>query len=440
MKFRRILEVLCLQVLQKRFWASIHDLCVQKRSCLPWSSDAFRKFSIFKVYKKISGRIFSIFASKNEAVCREIQTDYGGFPRASFIKRIWAHFLDFCVQKRSCLLLSRDAFWKFSLCEVYEERSGRIFTICVQKWSCFLQSSDAFWKFSPCEVYKKGFGRIITIYVSKNGAVCRKVKTHFGSFLHASFMKKFTGKFSRFLRPIMKLFVVEFRRILEVLRVQGLHKKISGRIFTIFVSKNEAVCCWVQVHFRSSLPARFTQKDFWAHFHDLCVQKWSCFLRSSDTFRTFSPYEVYKKVLGTLSRRLRPKTKLFALELRRILGVHCLQVLQIRLWAHIHSFWVHKWSSFSWSSDAFWKFSLCEVYKKFWAHFHDLCVQKRSCLPWSSDAFLKFFACKFCRKGSGRIIAIFASKNEAVCCEVQTDFGSFLNANFMKKFWAQFHD
>jgi len=55
-------------------------------------------------------------------------------------------------------------------------------------------------------------------------------------------MKKFTREFSRFLRPIMKLFVVEFRRILEVLRIQGLHKKISGRIFTIFVSKNEAVC------------------------------------------------------------------------------------------------------------------------------------------------------------------------------------------------------
>ena len=287
-------------------------------------------------------------------------------------------------------------------------------------------------------------------------------------------MKKVLGAFSQFMRPNTELFAVTLGRNSKVLRLQGSQKnfwanfhdlcvrkrsclqwssdafwkffackfcrKGSGRVFTIYASKNEAVCCWVQVHFRSSLPARFTQKDFWAHFHDLCVQKWSCFLRSSDTFRTFSPYEVYKKVLGTLSRRLRPKTKLFALELRRILGVHCLQVFQIRLWAHIHSFWVQKWSSLSWSSDAFWKFSLCEVYKKFWAHFHDLCVQKRSCLPWSSDAFLKFFACKFCRKGSGRIITIFASKNEAVCCEVQTDFGSFLNANFMKKFWAQFHD
>jgi len=29
-QFRRILEVLCLQGLQKKFWAHFHDLCVQK--------------------------------------------------------------------------------------------------------------------------------------------------------------------------------------------------------------------------------------------------------------------------------------------------------------------------------------------------------------------------------------------------------------------------
>jgi len=30
MKFRRILEVLCLQDLQRKFWAQFHDLFVQK--------------------------------------------------------------------------------------------------------------------------------------------------------------------------------------------------------------------------------------------------------------------------------------------------------------------------------------------------------------------------------------------------------------------------
>ena len=195
----------------------------------------------------------------------------------------------------------------------------------------------------------------------------------------------------------MKLFAVKFRRILEVLCLQGL------------------------------------QKNFWAHFHDLCVQKWSCFLRSSDAFRKFSLCEVYKKLLGTLSR-------LFAMEFRRILEVHCLQVLQKRFWAHIHDFCFQKWSCLPWSSDAFWKFVLYEEYKKIWAHFHDLFVHKRSCLPWSSDVFLKFFACKFCRKGSGRIVMIYVSKNEAICCEVHTDFGSFVHESFMKKFWAEFHD
>jgi len=33
--FRRIFEVLCLQILKKKFWTQFHDLCVQKRSCLP---------------------------------------------------------------------------------------------------------------------------------------------------------------------------------------------------------------------------------------------------------------------------------------------------------------------------------------------------------------------------------------------------------------------
>jgi len=45
------------------------------------------------------------------------------------------------------------------------------------------------------------------------------------------------GAFSRFMRPKTKLFAVEFRRIFDVLYLQGLQKK------------------------------------FLAHFHDLCVQK-----------------------------------------------------------------------------------------------------------------------------------------------------------------------
>jgi len=69
---------------------------------------------------------------------------------------------------------------------------------------------------------------------------------HFGSFRLACFLKKVLGAFSRFLRPKMKLFAVKFRRILELLSLQVLQKK------------------------------------FWAQFHDLCVQKRSGLLCSSD--------------------------------------------------------------------------------------------------------------------------------------------------------------
>jgi len=112
----------------------------------------------------------------------------------------------------------------------------------------------------------------------------------------------------------MKLFAVKFRRILEVLCLQSLQKVLGA--FSPF----------------------------------MCL-KISHFLRSSNAFRKFSPCEIYKKVLGALSRFLRPQTKLFAVKFRRI--------------AFLHASFV----------------------KKLW-----------------------------------RIFSIFASKDEAVCLEVQTDF------------------
>jgi len=138
-KFRRILEVLWLQVLQKKFWAQFLDLCIQKRGGLLRSSDAFWKFSLFEGYEKNSGRIFPICASGNKAVCREVQTHFQSSPPARFTekvlsaiprfmcskmkqfavkfrrilevlylrvlqKKFWAQFLDLCVQKRGGLL------------------------------------------------------------------------------------------------------------------------------------------------------------------------------------------------------------------------------------------------------------------------------------------------------------------------------------------------
>jgi len=88
-----------------------------------------------------------------------------------------------------------------------------------------------------------------------------------------------------------------------------LYKKSSELIFPIYASKNEAVCRGAQTHFGRSVPASFTAK-----------------------------------VLGAIPRFARPKTKLFAVEFRRILEVLCLQVLQKKLWAQFHDFFVQKQS------------------------------------------------------------------------------------------------
>ena len=65
-EFRRILKVLCLRVLQKKLWAQFDNLCVQKWNCLLWNSDAYRKLTASKVYRKISGQIFTIYVSKTK--------------------------------------------------------------------------------------------------------------------------------------------------------------------------------------------------------------------------------------------------------------------------------------------------------------------------------------------------------------------------------------
>ena len=132
-KFRDILEVLHLQDLQKNFRVHFHDFCVQKWSCLLLSSDAFWKFSPYELYAKSFGRIFINFGSKNEAVCREVQTHFRISPRARFTKNFWAHFHDLCFQKRSCWLLSLNAFLKFSTCKVCRKSSGCILMICVSR-------------------------------------------------------------------------------------------------------------------------------------------------------------------------------------------------------------------------------------------------------------------------------------------------------------------
>jgi len=86
-----------------------------------------------------------------------------------------------------------------------------------------------------------------------------------------------------------------------------LYIKCSGRIFTIYASKNEAVRHEIQTHFGCSRPASFTEK-----------------------------------VLGTIPRNVCPKTKLFEVKFRRILEVLHLQVLQQKFWAQFFHLCVQK--------------------------------------------------------------------------------------------------
>ena len=132
------------------------------------------------------------------------------------------------------------------------------------------------------------------------------------------------------MRPKTKLFAVEFRRILEVLVLQGLWKK------------------------------------FWAHYHDLFVQKWNCLPWIQTHFGSFLPPRFTEKVLDKYSRFMCPETTLFAVKFTHI-----------------------------------WKLSVCNFYRKFWAQFHNLCVQKRSCWLCNSDAFGKVSACKIGKKVVG---------------------------------------
>jgi len=201
------------------------------------------------------------------------------------------------------------------------------------------------------------------IYASQNEAVCCEVQTYFGSFLRASFrkklwahfgsfrimrfMKKVLGAFSWFLHPKMKLFVVKFRRIVEVTSVQALWKS-SGRIFTMYTSKNVTVCHTVQTYFGSSPLARLTEKGLVDIFHDLCMQKRSYLLCSSDAFWKFSACKVCRKSSWWNFMIYAPKNYV------------CCEVQ-----THVGSF------------------LLASFVKNFWAHFHVLCVQKQSCLLWN---------------------------------------------------------
>ena len=199
-----------------------------------------------------------------------------------------------------------------------------------------------------------------------------KIQTHCGSSLPARFTEKVVGAIPGFVRPKQSCFLWSSDAFWKF-SASKIYWKSSGRNSTIFSSKNEAVCREIHTHFESSLPASFTKK-LWAQFHDFCVKKRSCWLWNSGAFWSSRFARFMNNVQGALSRFVHPKIKLFPVMFRRISEVLRPQGLQRKLWTNFHNWCVHKRSCLLWSSDAFGKFPLVRLIKKFWAHFHDLCV------------------------------------------------------------------
>jgi len=171
MKFRCIFCVIHLQSLQKCF-GRIFSIFACKNEALCSEVQTHLEVFTLKVQKKSSGRIFKIFASKNEGISRHVQTHFGSSLPASFTEKVLGAIPRFVRPKT--------------------------------------------------KLFAVKFRRILEV-------LCL-----------TRFMKKVDAS-SRFFRPKVKLFAVEFRRSLEVFSVQALYTKFWVH-FPIFGSKNEAVC------------------------------------------------------------------------------------------------------------------------------------------------------------------------------------------------------
>ena len=155
----------------------------------------------------------------------------------------------------------------------------------------------------------------------------------------------------------MKRFAVNFKRILEVLCLARFIKKLlthflvqkwsglrwvqthsgcsplarfavknCGRNFTIYVSKNDAVCCWVQTHLGSFRLARLIKSS--GRIFSICASKNKAVCCEVQThFGRSLPASSTKKVLGAIPRFVRPKMKRFAVKFRRNLEVFAFQAL-----------------------------------------------------------------------------------------------------------------
>jgi len=87
----------------------------------------------------------------------------------------------------------------------------------------------------------------------------------------------------------------------------------------IYASKNEAVSCEIQTHFKSFSPARFTES--FGRNSTIYVSKKEVVRGEVQNILDVVCLQGLQKVLGAISQFMCPKTKLFALKFRRILEV-----------------------------------------------------------------------------------------------------------------------
>ena len=210
-EFRRILEALRLQVLEKKLWPQFLEFCVQKQSCLQWNSDAFQKSLPARFTEKVVGAISRCVCPKMKLFAVKFRRILEVFAFQALWKKLWVHFPDLCIQNEAVCCEVQKHSGSFRLSSFIKKLSAHFLNLCVKKWSCLPWSPDKFWKLSACESYRKSCGRNSTICAPKNEAACHDIQTHSGSSLLASFTEKVVGTIPRFMCPKTKLFAVKLQ-------------------------------------------------------------------------------------------------------------------------------------------------------------------------------------------------------------------------------------
>jgi len=104
-KFGWILEVRRSQALQKK---SGHNFTIYESNTEAVCCEVethFGSFVLARFVRKNSGHIFMIYASESEAVCFDVYTHLGSFHLARFIKHALGAFLQFHVSTNLCCLV-----------------------------------------------------------------------------------------------------------------------------------------------------------------------------------------------------------------------------------------------------------------------------------------------------------------------------------------------